>query len=94
MNKIEFLNLMKYPNEWIEWDRYPEELANLQISQYELGNEMASEHDRFSAFIWWLSNYRSKSDLETLLRLADLDVDKGMADDARTRINLKIASMK
>lgn len=94
ITKIEFIKLMKFPGEWIDWDMYPDDLSRLQIGGYVAGSEEGSEHDRFGAFLWWIAHYENISQLEKLERLTYLDSDKGMAEDARRRINSELKKFK
>lgn len=86
MNKADFLKLMQYPREWLEWEMYPDELFKLQISKYQPGHEQGSEHDRNGAFHWWMKREPSVEQLRKLLRLTHLDPDKPMAEDVRARL--------
>ena len=86
MTKPEFLELMRYPKEWLTLDMYPDELFHGQLSLYVPGDERASEHDRNGAFHWWLRRQPSKAELQNLLRLAALDPEPTLADDLRQYI--------
>ena len=86
LNKLEFLRLMKYPPEWLEWDMYPDELFEHQILGYEEGNENGSEHDRNGAFHWWLRRDLMTDQLRKLVLLTFRDPDQLMAADAREYI--------
>lgn len=58
--KEEFLTLMCFPKEWLEWDMIPNELANMQLSNYEVGHENACDdtHDcRFTYARWQPAKY-------------------------------------
>ena len=87
MSIDEYLNLMKFPAEWQEWEMLPSEewFAKL-ISTYESGNENASEHDRNGAFHWWLRQEPSEEQLIKLVKLTFLDPDPLMAKDVRNHI--------
>ncbi|MBP1151171.1 MULTISPECIES: hypothetical protein [unclassified Methylocaldum] len=80
MTKNEFINLMQYPREWVEWGMLPDELLNGQIAEYEPGSERASQHYRNGAFHFWLRRGPSKDVLLKLARLSFLDPDPLMAD--------------
>jgi hypothetical protein len=69
MNHADWLELMRFPPEWMAWHMIPEALATIQLAGYEPGHEDASEHDRHGAFQWWL---KRESDPETLIRLVKL----------------------
>lgn len=86
MSKQEFLQLMNYPEEWEQFEMYPQELFEIQLSGYVDGNEKASEHDRFGAFLWWLEYLTSKEQLIALTKLSFFDADQLMASDVRKRI--------
>jgi hypothetical protein len=84
MTKDEFLNLMCFPSQWKEWDMYPKELFEGQISRYVPGNEASSEHDRNEAFHWWLKRELSQDQFEKLEKLTHLDPDAGLGADVRS----------
>lgn len=86
MTKEQYLQLMRFPSEWVVFEMYPDELAEWQIAGYELGHEEASEHDRNGAFHWWLRRSPNKNTLEKLLRLAALDPDPYLGNDLRNYI--------
>lgn len=81
MNKNEFIKLMRYPREWIEWDMLPDELIRAQIAKYERGS--APERCRNEAFHFWLRGRPSKDMLLKLIRLSYLDPDPLMAYSLR-----------
>lgn len=86
MQKADFLKLMRYPDEWLSSDMYPDELFAGQLAMYKPGDEKGSEHDRNGAFHWWLRRNPSKIQLLGLLRLAALDPDALMARDVLSYI--------
>jgi hypothetical protein len=86
MTKSEFLNLMRFPGEWVSLGMYPDELFQWQLSGYEPGHENGAEHDRNGAFHWWLRRQPSKTELENLVRLAALDPDPLLGEDLRQYI--------
>lgn len=86
MNKHEFLTLMQFPEEWLEWDLYPDELFEIQRSGYKQGHEEGSEHDRNGAFHWWLRQEPKASVLMQLAKLTFLDPDPLMAANVRCYI--------
>jgi hypothetical protein len=47
-DKKEFLKLLSFPNQWIEYDMYPDELFLIQKKEFR------PEHTRNGAFHWWL----------------------------------------
>jgi len=87
MTKEEFLSLMRFPREWVDWEMFPEELFQFQISGYKRGHERASEHNRNGSFHWWLRQKPNKQQLKRLIALTYLDPDKGMAADVRKYIS-------
>ena len=88
MNKNDFLLLMQFPNQWLDWEMYPDDLALIQMSEYQPGDENGSEHFRFGAFGWWETCLTTKEQLEKLLLLSYLDREQGMAADARKRLRM------
>lgn len=83
MNRDTYIELMKFPPEWIEWEMLPVESIRQMIETYEPGMENASEHDRHGAFQWWLKGHPTATQLVTLARLSWLDPDEGMAGYVR-----------
>ncbi|MGX5175283.1 hypothetical protein ACUR5C_14785 [Aliikangiella sp. IMCC44653] len=86
MTVDKFLELMKFPAQWISWNMYPEALAEIQLSEYESGHEDSSEHTRFGAFNWWIAYACSFEEMEKLVKLSYLDSDQEMAERARKRM--------
>ena len=86
MSKSEFLKLMGYPIEWLEWDMYPDDLFSKQLELYRAGDEQGSEHDRNGAFHWWLKRKLSLSQWKSLVLLTFKDPDPVMAADVRKHI--------
>lgn len=86
MTKEEFLQLMRFPAEWLSMGMYPDELFQRQLSGYEPCHEEGSEHDRNGAFHWWLKRNPTTDELEKLLRLAALDPDPLLGNDVRRYI--------
>jgi hypothetical protein len=78
MEKSDFLNLMKFPEEW--YFMYPDELYNIQLEHYSPGDEQAPEHYRFGAFIWWLRKNPNSDDLAKIKALAEREEDQGVRD--------------
>lgn len=71
MNKQEFIKLMRYPREWVEWGMLPDELIRDQLAEYKRGS--AAERCRNEAFHFWLRGRPSKDILLRLIRLSYLD---------------------
>jgi len=86
MTKREFLSLMQFPQEWAEWDLYPDELFEIQHSGYEPGHEAGSEHDRNGAFHCWVRQEPEPPVLMQLVKLTFLDPDPLMGADVRRYI--------
>jgi len=86
MNKTEFLSLMRYPPEWMEWEMYPDALFEKQREMYQPGDERGAEHDRNGAFHWWLKQKLTADQLAKLVALSFKDPDPIMADDVRKYI--------
>jgi hypothetical protein len=86
MKKEEYLKLMRFPNEWLDWGMYPDQLFQLQVSGYETGHEDGSEHDRNGAFHWWLKQNPSAEKLILLAKLTLIDPDPLMGQDVRSYI--------
>lgn len=86
MKKEEFVKLMNYPKEWLDWGMYPDELFEGQVALYKPGDERGSEHDRNGAFHWWLKRSPTKEQLKKLVALTFLDPDSLMGEDVRTYI--------
>lgn len=83
MTKEEFIKLMQYPREWVEWGMLPDELLDEQIAEYELRRGRASEHYRNGAFHFWLRREPSKDVLLKLIKLSFFDPDPLMAYSLR-----------
>lgn len=83
MTHADWLNIMRFPPEWVEWGLIPDELAAIQLAGYAQGHEDGSEHDRHGAFQWWLKRDPSPAILILLARLTWLDPDQRMAGSVR-----------
>ena len=81
-----FLELMQFPQEWLEWGMYPDELFEMQMRDYQPGQEQASEHTRYGAIHWWIAQDPWPDKLSTLFALTYLDGDQPMAADARRHL--------
>ena len=91
MTHEDFMLLMQFPVEWSEWGMIPDELACVQLENYEEGHENSPEHDRNGAFHWWLKRNPSKAQVSKLLKLSRLDPDQLMAQDARKYIRKSLS---
>lgn len=83
MTHREWLDLMQFPPQWVDWGLIPPELAEMQLSRYEPGQEQGSEHDRHGVFQWWLQRQPSEEALIKLAHLTWLDPDEPMAGYVR-----------
>lgn len=79
MTRQEFIRLMQYPREWIEWEMLPDALIDRQIAGYLPGSERASERYRYEAFHWWLQKKPSEEILLKLIKLSYFDPDPLMS---------------
>lgn len=83
MTRQEFIRLMRYPREWVEWDMLPDALIDEQIASYAPGGEYASERYRNAAFHWWLRKKPGKEMLIKLIKLSYFDPDPLMSYSLR-----------
>ena len=79
MTKYEFIQLMQYPREWLEWDMLPDELINTQMAEFARGSERAAERYRNAAFHFWLEKKPCKEILLKLIKLSYLDPEPLMS---------------
>ena len=75
MTRNEFIQMMQYPREWLEWDMLPDELIDAQMAEYQLGSEHDSGRFRNAAFHFWLRKRPGKEVLLKLIKLSYLDPD-------------------
>lgn len=92
ISKEAFLKLLNYPPQWLEWDMYPDEFFELQLSYYDLGSERASEHYRCSAFYGWLHQKLDSEIIRKYIELTHLDPDEHMGYFARQDLERKVAN--
>lgn len=78
MTKEDFIALMNYPKEWVEWDMLPDAVLKIQMSEYIPGHENSSEHYRNGAFQYWLKGNANEDQLIKLVKLSKLDPEKIM----------------
>lgn len=83
MTTDEFIKLMEFPREWVEWGMLPDELLSRQIAEYEAGSERGSAQYRSHAFHFWLQRRPSKDVLLKLAQLSFLDPDPLIAYSLR-----------
>ncbi|ALG68212.1 hypothetical protein [Beggiatoa leptomitoformis] len=82
-DKAYFVKMMRFPNEWVTWGMYPNELFKIQLIDYEPGSESASEHYRYGAFQWWLHQKLTLDTIRKYVDLTHLDPDPLMGESAR-----------
>lgn len=75
MTRNQFIQMMQYPREWLEWDMLPDELIDAQMAEYQLGSEHDSGRFRNAAFHFWLRKRPGKEVLLKLIKLSYLDPD-------------------
>jgi len=78
MTKKEFVELMNFPREWLEWDMLPDIVLESQMNEYEPGHEYSSEHNRNGVFQYWLRGDANEEQLIKLVKLSKLDPDNTM----------------
>ncbi len=83
MCKIQFVNKLNFPDEWLKWGMYPDDLFRIQLQDYEPGTESSSEHYRYGAFQWWLHQPLTTEIINQYIDLTYLDPDEGMGEAAR-----------
>lgn len=87
MNTDDYLELMRFPEEWKEWALVPdEEYISDHIFHLKPGMEHTPEHARHEAFHYWLAREPSTERLEKLARLSALDPDAEMGESIRAEI--------
>jgi hypothetical protein len=87
MTKAEFLKAYGFPDQWLSWGLYPDDLFEAQrryLADVQEDYPYPAEHIRYGAFLWWLWRNRTipVATLKQLARLAALDPDPHMADSA------------
>jgi hypothetical protein len=45
ITKEQFLKVMKFPKEWVEWGMWTDELSDIYVTTYEPEHEGATEHN-------------------------------------------------
>lgn len=82
MNKSELSILLEFPPEWERHDFYLDAIFRVQhkeiVKEEGVIKPFDTEHFRYSAFLWWLNNYKSDEELNILEELAISDPDKPM----------------
>ena len=82
-----FVSMMCFPNEWIKWSMYPDELFEIQLMYYEPGTEASPEHYRYGAFQWWLHQRLTSDIIQKYFDLTYLDPDQPMGESARNDLD-------
>jgi hypothetical protein len=87
MKTDDYLELMRFPTEWQEWDMVPDDdyIAD-RIFHLKPGNEHTPEHARHEAFHYWLAREPSSDQLQLLAKLSLLDPDAEMGESIRAEI--------
>ena len=79
MDIQEYLDLMRFPQEWKSLDMLPtNDFIRMNIETYKPGIENAAEHDRYGFFCYWLKRGISAEQLAKLKILAMKDPDQMM----------------
>jgi hypothetical protein len=87
MKTKDYLELMRFPNEWQEWGMAPdEEYIADRVFHLKPGMEHTPEHARHEAFHYWLAREASTEQLEKLAQLSLLDPDARMGASIRAEI--------
>jgi hypothetical protein len=87
MKTADYLELMRFPKEWQEWQMVPdEEYIADKIFHLKPGMEHTPEHGRHEAFHYWLSRDPSTEQLGVLTTLSFLDPDAEMGESIRAEI--------
>lgn len=86
MKKAEFLKKLKFPQEWLSLELYPEDLFKIQISEYEPKHVHSSEHTRNGAFTWWFHQNPSADILKNLALASLAEPDLSLRKDIQQRI--------
>jgi len=88
VGKAKFLWFLEFPHEWLEFELYPDEVWKLQQIDFEKDREekgwmalpekygLGSEHYRYAAFRWWLSQNVTSFVFEKLKRAVEKDPDE------------------
>lgn len=78
------LSKLEYTEKWVEYGFLTEEVLNLQIKEFEMGEDKNPEHFRYASFLNWLSPKKSISDeeIDQFLELATIDSNELMAGSA------------
>lgn len=87
MKTEDYLELMRFPKEWQEWQMVPdEEYIADHIFHLKPGMEHTPEHARHEAFHYWLAREASVEQLELLAKLTFVDPDAEMGESIRAEI--------
>ena len=84
--KNRLATLLDFPEEWLAWEMYPEEIFLEHRKQFLPGNESDSENERNEVFHHWLAKELSEEQLIQLVQLSQLDPDPLMVEDIQNHI--------
>ena len=84
--KTRLAKLLEFPQEWLAWEMYPEEMFVAHRKLFLPGNESDSENERNETFHYWLSKELTEDQLIQLAKLSQLDPDPRMAEDVQGHI--------
>ena len=84
--KIRLAKLLEFPQEWLAWEMYPDEIFFEHRKQFLPGNESDAENERNEAFHYWLSRDLSEDQFLKLVKLSRLDPDPLMAENIQAHI--------
>lgn len=86
MKKKEFLESLRFPQEWLSLGLYPDSLFRVQLAEYEPQHISSSEHTRNGAFTWWLHQAPSVEILKKLALVSLVEPDIPLRIDVQQRI--------
>jgi hypothetical protein len=84
--KKRLAELLDFPQEWLTWEMYPEEMFVAHRKLFQPGNESDSENERNETFHYWLSRELTEDQLLKLVQLSQLDPDPLMAENIQGHI--------
>lgn len=84
--KNKLAELLDFPEEWLAWGMYPDELFLEHRKSFQPGNESDSENERNEVFHYWLSRELTEDQLIKLVQLSQLDPDPLMVEKIQNHI--------
>lgn len=84
--KNRLADLLDFPQEWLSWEMYPDEMFVAHKQQFQPGDESDSENERNETFHYWLSRELDEEQLRKLVQLSQLDPDPVMAENIQDHI--------